>query len=955
MKMLRNKKALQKMVIAVVLTISFNFIFPMYSNASGFFGGGNLFSPINDLFCGIGDGLMNLLQWHFLPNSPSAINYGRVIDVCIDNARKNHSDAEAYWREVLNRNSDDMTEEERTQWLAEIQRARTEADNAKNTLDTYTDLEHGGSYSWVHSAVYNSVASDYLKKQVVPCILYSPATIFSNSIPALDVNFINPKVYYSGGKVNFGVREQKVYVESYECYEGTVDNSNTANVLQNTIATWYKALRNISLVFLLSVLVYVAIRIILSTTAGETAKYKTMLKDWLVAMCILFFMHYAMAFLLKCTDMITGFLVDTPSSGVSEIGVDTFMGDIRDKTVDSEDEGMGFGYTVMYLTMVFYTLIFTYKYLKRLIYLAFLTMISPLVALTYPIDKIKDGSAQAFNKWFKEYLFNVLIQPIHLLLYSILITSAGNLASTNIIYSVIVLGFMLEAEKIIKDFFGIQTQRGEGSKAITGGAMFGAAASLVQKGLGALPKGSSRGDSSGSGKSNNGKLRFNDRDSDSDATKPLKAFMDNEDGDDKSSYGSKTRESMLSDSSSVGEGILGDSSESKNSSELPNDSPSYKTKFFQKAEQERAQKETAKKLAKAIEEEQKAKDKELKKNQIEAERARKAAAKEANKKRRIKNFANSSTGQRLKNFGHGASDLAKYIGTSKFGRGLGKGAKGLGIAGAAVGRTGWGALKAGGRTFRGVLNVGGRFVSRNGIKMAKFAGRTAIKGVGAATLGTIGLAAGLASGDDSDIIKYAGLGLAAGAATGGMIANSAGSIYGSLKNGGENLRDDFEQGYYGSDYEDKALNPRLDREWKRDKNVQAYYRRKYGSQYRQRMKESLEIRKAGITDQDDIDTALKLVKNGATTDQAANIMQFTKGVTRSDMFSSQKWENMQRLATQMVGENHPEKVDQIMQLVNQRFKLDKDWRPSSKENNTKNSNLGSSRKIKQVENPEEDI
>lgn len=35
-------------------------------------------------------------------------------------------------------------------------------------------------------------------------------------------------------------------------------------------------------------------------------------------------------------------------------------------------------------------------------------MIAPLVALTYPIDKVKDGKAQAFDMWFKEYTMNAI-------------------------------------------------------------------------------------------------------------------------------------------------------------------------------------------------------------------------------------------------------------------------------------------------------------------------------------------------------------------------------------------------------------------------------------------------------------------------------------------------------------------------------------------------------------------
>lgn len=43
----------------------------------------------------------------------------------------------------------------------------------------------------------------------------------------------------------------------------------------------------------------------------------------------------------------------------------------------------------MYIVVVIYMVIFTWQYLKRVLYMAFLTMIAPLVAITYPIDKIR--------------------------------------------------------------------------------------------------------------------------------------------------------------------------------------------------------------------------------------------------------------------------------------------------------------------------------------------------------------------------------------------------------------------------------------------------------------------------------------------------------------------------------------------------------------------------------------
>ena len=55
------------------------------------------------------------------------------------------------------------------------------------------------------------------------------------------------------------------------------------------------------------------------------------------------------------------------------------------------------GSVVCYLALVIYTCIFTVQYLKRVVYMAFLTMIAPLIALTYPLDKIKDGKGVAFT------------------------------------------------------------------------------------------------------------------------------------------------------------------------------------------------------------------------------------------------------------------------------------------------------------------------------------------------------------------------------------------------------------------------------------------------------------------------------------------------------------------------------------------------------------------------------
>ena len=246
--------------------------------------------------------------------------------------------------------------------------------------------------------------------------------------------------------------------------------SSPANELQNGIANWYIGLRTIALVGLLSVLVYVGIRIILSSSsANDKAKYKNMLKDWVVAICILFMLHYAMAFMLQITGQINSVI----KAGVIEESADKLMSTVRTTIGEDLDSAWDVaGYTVMYLSLVILTGIFTIQYLKRVVYMAFLTMIAPMIALTYPLDKIKDGKAQAFSFWLREYIFNCLIQPVHLLLYSMLIGNAIDFATENILYAIVALAFLVPAEKFIKEMFGMKSSSPVGTLgAAAGGAL----------------------------------------------------------------------------------------------------------------------------------------------------------------------------------------------------------------------------------------------------------------------------------------------------------------------------------------------------------------------------------------------------------------------------------------------------------------------------------------------------
>lgn len=353
--------------------------------------GGVLASPIVDFFCSIGDVAINLLQRCMTGEWGSAGAANMSLSAFLMDSKEYYSSA--HYTPAIGTVSE------------------------SNKIDPENDFDKG----WLN------LKDEYY----IPIATYSPEQIFAGKVPGLDINFIKP---------------------NYE--------NGSAALLQSTISSWYVALRNLAVVGLLCVLVYVGIRIMLSSTAADKSKYKQMFTDWLIALCILFFMHYIMSFILTLTESITTAIggdgtysisVEDQSAGKSFST--NLLGLARFKT-QYKDFGQKFTYFIFYMALVAYTAIFTWHYLKRLLMMAFLTIIAPMVAFTYPIDKIGDGQAQAFNMWLKEYIYNALIQPFHLIIYMVFVGSAMDLVGTNLLYPIAVMGFILPAEKILKKMFG---------------------------------------------------------------------------------------------------------------------------------------------------------------------------------------------------------------------------------------------------------------------------------------------------------------------------------------------------------------------------------------------------------------------------------------------------------------------------------------------------------------------
>lgn len=503
MKTKKIGKLKQKIIISLItVMMTFTWIMPTYSQADF---GGALLEPVCDLLLAVGD-IANFLV------SKTAGVKSRIIPGTTD------------------ANLEKIQEEECNGFS-----------NAKEIQDYF-----GGKLirKEVKLSKYSPEQAaeddiDYIPATniVYPHVKITPMEIFSGRVALLDANFFQ--------EVNDDYKARML--GAGEVGEDSDTGNSTVADLKETISTWYQALRMIAIVGLLSVLVYVGLRMVTSAVATDKAKYKEMFVDWVIALCLVFFLHYIMVFTMTMVQEVQNLFISGPSTSstnndANKKTINTILLVYRSETLVPKDTGnnndnsyfdytpgnsdtgyfdttvpseyethvtekafptnlTGYNrvlagnpdaipkltYTIMYLALTFYTVYFFFIYIKKVIILTFLTIIAPLVALTYPIDKVKDSKAQAFEFWLREYIVNAMIPIIHLVLYTVLVTSAIDLAVKSPLYAICVLAFIVPAEKIVKEMFGIKSSTTPTLGGFAGGAL---AAQMVQKlGKGGKDKG----------------------------------------------------------------------------------------------------------------------------------------------------------------------------------------------------------------------------------------------------------------------------------------------------------------------------------------------------------------------------------------------------------------------------------------------------------------------------------
>lgn len=263
-------------------------------------------------------------------------------------------------------------------------------------------------------------------------------------------------------------------------FNGNGANESVVKTFRQGVATWYFALRNLSIIISLAILIYIGIRMAISTIASEKAVYKKMIVDWTVGFTILFFLHYIILLIITINNQLVDLIYSVSSSGnniLSDYTQELF------KNIFSVSFVQGWGSLVVYMMLFGTTLALFVMYMKRLFTTGFLIVISPLITITYSIDKMGDGKSQALSTWLKEFSYNVLIQPFHCIIFMVFVSGAikaldSSPSIANMIFAILAILFIFKAEGIVRKIFGFENASSMGDM-VAGGAIIGSAVGKI--------------------------------------------------------------------------------------------------------------------------------------------------------------------------------------------------------------------------------------------------------------------------------------------------------------------------------------------------------------------------------------------------------------------------------------------------------------------------------------------
>ena len=252
-------------------------------------------------------------------------------------------------------------------------------------------------------------------------------------------------------------------------------NAKIIKIIKESIAKWYVTLRLVVIAMMLLLLIFIGIKIAFAVVASEKSVYKQMLIDWVVGIIMIFSIHYIMSAIIYINNNIVEAVGE--ANNVVELGEPYEYGEkekAENNRTPSEIEFTlyesartraysvsildGIAGTIIYGALVYYAWKYALIYLRRVLNIMILTIISPIIAGTYAFNKTMSGGSPIFSNWLKEYIINVIIQVFHAIIYITLVSTAFDLALQSLLgvaLAIVLLSTMSKFGELLRQLFNI--------------------------------------------------------------------------------------------------------------------------------------------------------------------------------------------------------------------------------------------------------------------------------------------------------------------------------------------------------------------------------------------------------------------------------------------------------------------------------------------------------------------
>lgn len=282
--------------------------------------------------------------------------------------------------------------------------------------------------------------------------LFSLDKLFFGDFKLLDVNIFKVKNKDGNNSTN-----------------GKYDNVSSA--FKSGIASWVGIIRLMALALSFIIFIVAIINIIYNMASNpgpiQIQKSKQLIQDLVVSIFIAVLIPFLLAGILYFNDFLMGVLNNFRYSLMSA-GVKNFEFQIY-ANMFSPIEGLKKGalnYVVTILSYIYLSFLhikFIIVFLDRLMSVAIMVIISPLIAVTYALDKAGDNKSQILNSFIGEFVSVVSLAPLYALIYLTFMILLAGIATAQPILGLIILSYFQKVERLLKDFLGIKGLTGVSS------------------------------------------------------------------------------------------------------------------------------------------------------------------------------------------------------------------------------------------------------------------------------------------------------------------------------------------------------------------------------------------------------------------------------------------------------------------------------------------------------------